>query len=191
MISRNVLFGALLIGLAGSAMAGDEAKMKMVIEVVAEDGTNGKHFMINSDDLGFNLDGMQVGENRSIVDESGQNILITRGEDGFSFNIDGETIELPHFGGGEHGGMHWISDGEDSDVNVHVMKDVNFTTANEMSGTMILSPKPIDDATQQAIKSLLESAGYGSEVQFIDHDGAEHGNVMIKKVKRVVENPQT
>ena len=190
MNSRNVLLGALLLGLAGNAMAGDETRVTMAIEVVGEDSTNGKHFMIKSDDLGFDLEDMQVGESRSIVDESGQNILVTRGEDGFSFNVDGETIELPDFQGGEHGGMHWIAEGDD-DVNVHVMRDVNVTTMNEMAGTTILSPQPIDDATQQAIKLLLESAGYGSEVNFIDHDGAEHGKVMIKKVERVVENPQT
>lgn len=171
-------------------MADGEAKTKMAIEVIGEDGTNGKHFMINSDDLGFELEDLQVGESRSIVDESGQAILITRGQDGFSFNIDGETIEIPDFQGGEHGGMHWIAAGDD-DVNVHVMRDLNVTTMNEMSGTTILSPKPIDDATQQAIKSLLESAGYGSEVNFIDHDAGEHHEVMIKKVERVVENPQT
>ena len=190
MNSRNVLLGALLTGLAGSAMAGDAAKMKMAIEVVGEDGVNGKHFMIKSDDLGFDLEDLQVGESRSIVDEAGQNILVTRGQDGFSFNIDGETIELPDFQGGEHGGMHWVAAGDD-DVNVHVMRDVNVTTMKEMSGTMILSPKPIDAATQQAIKSLLESAGYGREVNFVDHEGAENRKVMIKKVERVVENPQT
>jgi hypothetical protein len=55
---------------------------------------------------------------------------------------------------------------------------------------MIMSPKPIDAATQQAIKSLLESAGYGSEVNFIDHEAAGHRKVMIKKVEQVVENPE-
>jgi hypothetical protein len=87
--------------------------------------------------------------------------------------------------------MHWLGDGEDSDVNIHVMHDANFTTTNEMSGTMIVSPTPIDDATQQAIRSLLESGGYGSDVNFIDHEGAEHGKVMIRKVERIVEIPQT
>lgn len=179
---RNGLFGALLIGLAGSAMADGEAKIKMEIEVIGEDGTTGNHFMIKSDDLGFELEDLQIGESRSIVDESGQNILVTRGEEGFSFNIDGEIIELPGINGGAHGGVHWISDG-DEDVNVHVMRDVNVTSMQEMSGTMVMSPMPIDAATQQAIKSLLESAGYDSDVNFIDHEGAEDRKVMIKKVE--------
>ena len=89
MNTRNALFGALLVGLTGSAMAGDEVKMNMAIEVVGEDGMNGQYFKLNSDDLGFDLDEMQVGESRSIVDESGQSILVTRGEEGFSLNIDG------------------------------------------------------------------------------------------------------
>jgi hypothetical protein len=179
------------MGLAGTAAAGDETSMTMVVDVVGEDGVDGRHFRINSDDLGFDLDEMQVGESRSIVDESGQAILITRGEEGFSINIDGETIELPRLHGGEHGGMHWIGDGGESDINVHVMRDINVRRTKEMSGTMIMSPKPIDDATQQAIRSLLESAGYGDDVKFMDHDNAEHGRVMIKTVERVVESPQT
>ena len=190
MNTRNALFGALLVGLAGSAMAGDEVKMNTAIDMLGENGVNGKHFKFNSDDLGFDLDEMQVGESRSIVDESGKAILVTRGEEGFSFNIDGETIELPKLRGGKHGGMHWIADGGESDIDVHVMRDISVRRTKEISATMIMSPKPIDDATQQAIKTLLESAGYSDEVKFIDHDSAEHGRVMIKKVERVVESPR-
>jgi hypothetical protein len=189
MNTRNGLLGALLVGLAGSAMAGDDANMTMVVDVAGEDGVDGRHFRINSDDLGFDLDEMQVGESRSIVDESGQAILITRGEEGFSVNIDGKTIELPKLHGVEHGGMQWMGDGGESDIDVHVMRDINVTRTKEMSGTMIMSPKPIDDATQQAIKVLLESAGYGDDVKFINHDDAEHGRVMIKTVERVAESP--
>ena len=191
MTLKNVLSIALMLGLTGSAMAGDEAKMKMAVEFIGEDGTHARHFMINSDDLGFDLDEMQVGESRSIVDESGQTILVTRDQEGFSLDINGEKIELPSFEEGQPGGMHWVTDGDDADVNVHVMSDINVTSVNEVSGTMIVSPKPIDAATQQAIRSVLESAGYTDDVEFIDHDGAEHGKVMIKKVERVVGNPQT
>jgi hypothetical protein len=188
---KSVISVAVVIGLTGSALAGDEANTKVAIELLAEDGAHVKHFIINSENLDFDLDEMQVGESRSIVDGSGQTILVTRDENGFSFNIDGEEIDLPEFQQGHHGGMHWIADGEDSDINVHVMSDINVTSMNAMSGTMVVSPRPIDAATQQAIRSVLESAGYGGEVEFIDHDGAEQGKVMIKKVERVVENPQT
>jgi hypothetical protein len=182
---------ALMVGLTGTALAGDEAKTKVAVEILGDGGTHARHFMINSEDLGFKLDEMQVGESRSIVDESGQTILVTRSEEGFSLDVDGETIELPNFQGGEHAGMQWIMDGDDSDIDVHVMSDIDVIGANEISGTMIVSPKPIDSATQQAIRSLLQSAGYGDEVEFINHDGAGPGKVMIKKMHIVSENPQT
>ena len=181
----------MLIGLAGSAMAGDEAKRVMAIEVVGDDSTDATSFFFNSDDLGFDLDEMQVGETRSVIDESGKSILITRNEDGFSFNVDGEVIDLPNFADEEHGGMHWISEGDGSDVNVHVMRNVETTTMSDMGGTVILSSGPIDDATQQAIKSLLESAGYDSDVDFIDHEGEHDRQIKVKKVHKVVESPQT
>lgn len=181
----------MLVGLAGSALAGDETKRVMAIEVVGDDSTNASSFFFNSEDLGFDLDEMQVGETRSVIDESGKSVLITRKEDGFSFNVDGKEIDLPDFADGEHEGMHWVSADGDDDINVHVMRNVETTSMRSMEGTVILSSDPIDDATQQAIKSLLESAGYDSEVQFIDHHGEHERKVMIKKVEKVVDSPQT
>ena len=180
-----------MIGLAGSALAGDETKRVMAIEVAGDDGTNATSFFFDSEDLGFDLDEMQVGETRSVIDESGKSVLITRKEDGFSFNVDGEVIDLPNFADGDHDSVHWISaDGVD-DVNVHVMRDVDTMSMGGMGGTVILSSNPIDDATQQAIRSVLESAGYDSEVEFIDHHGEHEEKVFIKKVEKVAESPQT
>lgn len=170
---RNILLGVVVIGLASSALAGET------------------HFRINSDDLGFDLHEMQEGESRSIIDESGQNILITRTGDGFNINIDGETIELPGFQGNGKHGMVWVGEDDGSEVDVHVMHDAEVTTMHAMNNTMIISAKPIDAATQQAIKDLLGSAGYDSEVNFIDRDAAHGRRVMIRKVERVVESPQT
>ena len=186
---RKILLGALALGLAGSALADDNVAMKMSIAVV--DGAGEKNFTIDSDNLGFDLHDMQEGESRSIVDEAGQAILITRTSDGFSLNIDGETIDLPSFDGESHGGMMWSGEGGGSDVDVHVIHDTNVATMVEMDGTMIISAKPIDATTQQAIKDLLGTSGYSSDVNFIDRDAAHNGKVMIKKVEMTVENPQT
>lgn len=179
----KLLLSVVAVGLASAALAED-------------DGGNERNFKINSDDLGFDLQEMQEGENRSIVDESGKNILVTRTSDGFSFNIDGETIDLPALHGEGHHGMVWVGDGDASEVDVHVMHDTNVTMMHEMNDTMIndtmiISGKPIDAATQQAIRDLLGSSGYASEVSFIDRDAAHDGNVIIKKVERIVESPQT
>jgi hypothetical protein len=192
----KLLLSVVAVGLASAALAEDDVKMTMAIAVVDDDGGNERNFKINSDDLGFDLQEMQEGENRSIVDESGKNILVTRTSDGFSFNIDGETIDLPALHGEGHHGMVWVGDGDASEVDVHVMHDTNVTMMHEMNdtminNTMIISGKPIDAATQQAIRDLLGSSGYASEVSFIDRDAAHDGNVIIKKVERIVESPQT
>ncbi len=172
---KNMMLGMAIVGLAGSALAGGDVTIA-----------------INSEELGFDLrelHGMQEGENRSIVDESGRNILVTREADGFTLNIDGEIIELPMMFGRHHG-MDWSEDGEEVDVNVHVMHRTQLAGRHDMNGTMIISGKPIDAATQQQIKLLLESAGYESDVNFIDREAAHDGQVIIKRIEKTVENPR-
>jgi hypothetical protein len=187
----KLMLSVVAVGMASTALADDDVKVKMAIDVVHEDGANHKSFKIDSDDLGFDMEDMQEGESRSIVDESGKAILITRTNDGYNFNIDGESIDLPAHGGeGDHS-MMWIGEGDASDVDVHVMHDTKVSTMHEMNDTMIISGKPIDAGTQQAIKDLLGSAGYDSEVSFIDRDAAHGGKVMIKRVETTVESPQT
>ena len=173
------MLGMAIVGLVGSALAGDDVRI-----------------VINSEELGFDLrdlHGMQEGENRSIVDESGRNILITREADGFTLNIDGEIIELPMLFGGYHA-MAWSEDGDEVDVNVHVMhraKMASMGGMHDFDDTMIISRKPIDDATKQQIKLLLESAGYESDVNFIDREAAHGEQVIIKRIEKTVENPRS
>ena len=170
------MLGMTIVGLASIALAGEVVRIK-----------------INSEELGFDLrdlHGMQEGENRSIIDESGRNILVTREADGFTLNIDGEIIELPMMFGRHHG-MDWSEDGEEVDVNVHVMHRAQIEGRHDMNGTMIISGKPIDAATQQQIKSLLESAGYESEVNFIDREEAHGEQIIIKKFTKTDENPRS
>jgi len=170
------MLGMAIVGLAGSALASEDVRI-----------------VINSEELGFDLHdlhGMQEGENRSIVDESGRNILITREADGFTLNIDGEIIELPMMFGGHHA-MAWSEDGDEVDVNVHVMHRTQLAGRHGMDGTMIVSRKPIDDETQQKIKSLLESAGYESDVSFIDREAAHGEQIIIKKFTKTDENPRS
>ncbi len=170
------MLGMAIIGLAGSALAGEDVRIK-----------------INSEELGFDLrdlHGMQEGENRSIIDESGRNILVTREADGFTLNIDGEIIELPMLFGGHHS-MVWAEDGDEADVNVHVMHRAKIAKMHDMDDTMIISRKPIDDETQQQIKLLLESAGYGSDVNFIDREGAHGEQVFIKMIVETDESPSS
>jgi len=170
------MLGMTIVGLAGIALAGEDVRIK-----------------INSEELGFDLrdlHGMQEGENRSIIDESGRNILVTREADGFTLNIDGEIIELPMMFGRHHA-MDWSEDGEEVDVNVHIMHRTQLAGRHDMNGTMIISGKPIDAATQQQIKLLLESAGYDRDVNFIDREVVHGERVFIKRIVETDESPRS
>ena len=184
----KILLLAAALGLATTAYSGEATKMKMV---VVEDGGDGEiRIELDSDDIGFNLDELQEGESRSIVDKSGQSILVTRTAEGYTFDVDGKTIDMPMLGG-DHDKMVWVDEDGDTDVDFHVMRKAKFIGEDHMDSTMIMSAEPIDEATQQVIKSALKSAGQDSEVHFITHEthhGAGHGGKhQIKVVKKVVE----
>jgi len=174
------------LGMVSLALAGEESKTKIAIEVIGDGGDGDVHIAFNSDDSDFNLHEMQEGENRSIVDESGRTILVTRKADGFTFEVDGKTIEMPLFDG-EHHGAVFIGGEHAETVDVQVIGDATWVSDDDMPGTMIMSAKPIDEATQQAIESLLQSAGHGDKVHFVDHDGPHAGPHQVKVIKKKVE----
>ena len=183
MTLSKIVMSLAVIGLFGAAIADDEAHIK--IEYATEEGRHDAiRIELDSDDLGFNLHDMQEGENRSIIDKEGRTILVTREADGFSFDVEGKTIRMPMLHG-EHG-MIAMADGEhDGNVDVRVLHHAGDMTTDFMGGTMIITAEPVDEATQQAIRSLLESAGHGSEAHFIDRDSAHDGMQKIKVVKKV------
>ncbi len=173
----KIAFVVFSLSLTVAALAGQDLKTKMAIVVAGDDGNGEVRVELNSDNLGFNLHDMQEGENRSIVDESGRTILITREADGFSIQVDGKTIKMPLFGGGHHGG----------DFGFHVIHEADFEMAGAMDGVTIISAKPIDAITQQAIESLLQSSGQGDGVRFIDTDRAHGGVHKIRVIEKKVE----
>lgn len=183
----KILISFVVIGLAASAGAEEHGKRAISVKVLGDYEANSTSFFFDSDDIDLDLDAMQVGETHSVIDESGRSILITRTETGHSFNIDGEVVEMPLLIDADHSGIHWSAAGGDGEV--HVISDFESATFAEAQGTMIVSPTPIDAATQQAIKSLLESAGYGSEVEFIDHESAGPASVKVRKIEKVVTAP--
>ncbi len=183
---RNVSLVLISLGLAFVALAGEDMTTRMAIAMVDGESHGVVRLELDSDDLGFDLHDMQEGENRSIVDKSGRNILVTREADGYTFDVDGKTIKMPLFDGYHHGAV-WLGDKDLTDIDVHVMRDTRFANAHSMNGVMIVSEKPIDDATQQAIKSMLESAGHGSEVRFIDTNETHGGPHAIRMIEQKVE----
>jgi len=175
------------IGLFGIAIAQDQTRVQ--IEVISDDADHEPvHIALDSDEMGFNLHDMQEGENRSIVDKDGRTILVTRNADGYSFDVDGKSIDMPLIASGHHGVV--ISDADRGEnVDVRVMKHRGVAKSAHMDGTMIMTGKPVDEATQQAIQSLLESAGHDGEVRFVDRESIheEHQVHVIKKQVEIVE----
>lgn len=91
-----------------TAFSGEKMHHKIAIEVIGAGDAGETHIVLDSDDLGFSLHDMQLGENQAIVDKEGRSILITRTEEGFRFEVDGKTINMPAF---------------DSDMDLHMMHE--------------------------------------------------------------------
>ena len=142
MTVSKVITSLVAIGMFSVALAQEERRMH--VEVISDDGVHDAVVVqIDSDDLDFDLENMQVGENQAVVDESGRTILITREEDGYRFDVEGKEISVPVLHG-EHDTMvmvdgdydvsvdvdvhHEVIDGEhDGEHKVHVIKKVEVT----------------------------------------------------------------
>lgn len=186
MKSKQIAVFAAAVLFATSAFSGETVHQTMEIKVISDDGTGESVIELDSDTLGFDMQEMQVGENRSVVDKNGRPVLITRKEHGFSLDVDGKTIDLPPVRG-HHEDRVWARGAQDSDVDVHVSRAYAADGDAEMDGVLILSGKEIDDATQGLIRAALEAAGH-SEVRFAGgNDGGPHQVHVIKKVHEVRE----
>jgi hypothetical protein len=182
---------------AAMAYAGDTEQHKMKIELISDDGGDATHLTLDSADLGFNLHDLEVGENRSVVDKEGRPILITRNEKGFSFDVDGKTIDMPALDGAHGESNVWVmkgDHGDNIDIDVEMLHEAGsggHTMATKVfgaEGVMIISEKEIDEATQSVIRMALESAGHeGVHFAGGHGDGGPHKVHVVKKVVEVTE----
>jgi len=118
-----------------AAMASEQRRMHVEIEI-ADDGDAVHAFSFDSDQAGFDLEQMEIGESQTITDASGTAALVTRTEDGFQFDVDGKTIEIP-----DHTSAHdliVIDEVEDIDSDVHVMKEVRKIKIMESGENVVL-----------------------------------------------------
>ncbi len=185
MAFSKVVVSVAAIGLFGVAIAQDQTRVQ--IKVISDDMDHeAVRIELDSDEMGFNLHDMQEGENRSIVDKNGRTILVTRNADGYSFDVDGKTIDMPLIASGHHGVV--VADAvHGENVDVRVMKHAKVATSVHMDGTMIMTGKPVDEATQQAIRSLLESAGHDGEVRFMDRERIHENHEQVRVIEERVE----
>ena len=170
---------ALLISAA--AMAEPENRVEIMLATDGDGTHEATEIHLSGAAMDFDLDEMQVGENRSVIDESGRTILITRQEDGYEFNVDGKKIQMPAM----HGNYtHWVSeDASEIDVEVQSIGGHGMIMGGSNDDILIISGTALDTSTQDSIRAVLQSAGHDTEVQFIDgsHGGGEHHVNVIKK----------
>lgn len=157
----GVLLALLFSGMTLSAEYIHERKLQIAID----DGTGDGQFFIDMDDGdALDLDDLQLGETRSVVDNNGRPILITRTEDGIELNVDGKQIALPDVTRAVD--ANWVAGA--GDVEAGVAHEVRVERLGSEQGVTIISGKEIDEATRSGIRSLLSSGGYSSDVNFVD-----------------------
>lgn len=173
----------------GSAIADEAVERKMEVKVVIDgegsDSASPIHW--SSDELDFDLEDLAIGETRSIDSESGQPITVTRGAEGYTFDIDGQSVVMPDIGKHEAHMAFIDTDGFDQDIDVQVIGEGHAMGAHAAEGVTIISSKPLDSSVRESIKSVLVSAGNNEEVTFIDGSDNDKRIVMMKKRIEIVQ----
>ncbi len=159
--------------MAAATLAGEESEIK--IEIAVDDGESAPTVIrLDSNDMGFKLHELQEGESRSVVDSTGQLVLVTRMADGFVFDVDGKKIEVPGMYDDHMAHMSVDADWH-RDIDVRVIKRIAVKGDANPDDVTIISGKALDDSTKEAIRSVLISAGHAGKTMFLD--GSElHGD---------------
>ena len=175
--------------LATAAIAGEAHRTHIKI-AVDDDGTGQQSFMFDSDDAGFDLQSMVVGETRAVTDASGNVANVSRTEAGFEVEVAGETINLGDLGTEQDFAMHMHGDAHavdmDTDVVIEGARKIKIVKTGGADGVTVISGGAIDAATRQRIREAFASSGEDDEVEFIDStkfntDGARKEVRIIRK----------
>ena len=143
--------------MAAAALAGEEVEMK--IEIALDDGESAPTVIrLDSDDMDFKLHELQEGESRSVVDGTGQLVLVTRMADGFVFDVGGKKIEVPGIHDDHMAYVTVDADG-DRDIDVRVIKRIQVKGDANPDDVTIISGKALDDSTKEAIRSVRYLSG--------------------------------
>ena len=157
---------------AAAAVAGEEHETRIKI-AVDDDGDEPRVFEWHSNDPDSDLSTLEVGESKTLTGEDGEDVVVTRTENGLEFDINGEKVKVPH---DDDHTMHKVHkmDG-DRAVFVKKSKDVKVVKAHANDGVTIIAGDEIDDETRARIEEALKDAGNDGEVVFLD--GSElHGD---------------
>ena len=177
---------------AATAVAEGEEQHEVKIVVAGAVSGDGETIHWTSGGMpGFDMHSMQVGETQSIIDEAGRSVLVTREEDGFRFDVDGKTVNVP--APGAPGDFVMFAGAQDAAAtfDVAVLGDhpppPPFHGANMVT---VITDEPLDAATQESIKAVLLSAGRDEEVTFIDRSKGFAGPRRIHAIRKTVEIEQ-
>ena len=188
MTAKSLVVSFFVFMLGAAALAGEEYRTQ--IEVALDDDQSAAQlFRFDSQDAGFNLHDMQLGESRTISGPSGETALVVRTEDGFEFEVDGKKINM-----GDFGDLHGIAMGHGDhtadtlvnfDENIHMarkIKIVKIEGDDADNGVTVITGNSLDETTQQQIRDVLSSSGHTGEVTFIDADNAHGDHVSMERV---------
>jgi hypothetical protein len=157
-----------------------KAHKKIEIRVTPDGDADGT--VIDASDL-------EVGETRYITSESGKEIAITREENGFRIDIDGEEtfvmsplegmhkkVMLRAMGEGEAHAESFVVTGEGEGHNMIFVTDDHQTVhLDDLENTVFISGLgDLDDYDKERIIDALRSAGVDKEIHFTPGGGA-HG----------------
>jgi hypothetical protein len=159
--------------IATAALAGEEPKMKIEV-AVSGDGEEHKTFEWHGDSS--EIDDLEVGESKTIIDDDGNEVTMTRTEDGLEIEVDGKHIDIMHMGAdididvmhdkGANVVIHGEHDSEDVTIEKH--KRVKIIRSHDSDGVTIISSDEIDDETRARLEEVLKDAGTDGSVIFID-----------------------
>lgn len=190
-------FSVLLLAslLATAAIAGEEHRTRIEI-LVDDDASDHQTFLFDSQDAGFDLHSMAVGETRSLTDASGNVADVRRTDDGFEFDINGKTIDLKdlHEIDGVHDIEMHIDDIDTDVVAVKGVRKVKLIKIDDDNSVTVISSGEIDTATRDRIREVLESSSQDGDVLFIDGskfdvdgDAQVHGNHEVRIIRKRVD----
>ena len=141
--------------LIGSAAVASEER-RTEIKIAVDSDENGlSEFRFDSQDAGFDIDELEVGETKTYTDDDGNEVQVTRNEDGFEFDVAGETIVVAD-------ATH------DENVLIEKHHKVHVVTTDDDVGVTIISGDEIDADTRTRIEQALKDAGKDGEILFID-----------------------
>ena len=164
-----VLLPAAALLFMAPAMADDVVERKVQIKVIADTG---------GEAVELDLSDLQVGETRWITSDSGKEIGITREENGYRMDIDGEETFIMSPGDDMHNRImvHATTDGEglhESMSNVWVTDDAQVIQLDGMAsdGVFISGLGDLDEYQKADIIDALRAAGVEKEIHFAPSGG--------------------